>query len=237
MKLPLYFRSVVVLTVGLPVLKELEARVAEKLGRRVEIRMQIAKDYDQGISHLTSGKVDFSRFGPASYIEAKKMNTDVEILAMESKASAKVFYGIIATSQNSPIQKIEDLRDNSFAFGDEGSTIGRFLSQLYLVQNRIHADNLSKYEYLGRHDRVGTAVAAGDFAAGALNESTFKKLVEAGEPLREISKFPNVTKPWIARSGLDPVIFEALRLSLLEIRNRDVLKGILTICFLKIQKS
>jgi len=209
-----------------PALKELETRMAEKLGRDVDIRMQIAKDYDQGISHLTSGKVDFSRFGPASYIEAKKMNEDIEILAMESKNGAKVFYGIIATEKDSAIKSIEDIRNNSFAFGDEGSTIGRFLSQLYLQQNGIRAGDLRKFEYLGRHDRVGTAVGAGDFSAGALNESTYKKLVEAGEPLRQLAKFPNVTKPWIARSGLDPVIFEALHLSLLEIKNKDALKGL-----------
>jgi len=80
---------------------------------------------------------------------------------------------------------------------------------------------------------VGTAVAAGDFSAGALNESTFKKLVDAGEPLRVVAKFPNVTKPWIARSGLDPVIFEALQLSLLEIRNERALKGLKIHGFLK----
>lgn len=209
-----------------PVLNELESRMSEKLGREVDIRMQIAKDYDQGISHLTDGKVDFSRFGPASYIEAKKMNEDIRILAMESKKGEKVFYGIIATKADSEIETVEDLRNQSFAFGDEGSTIGRFLSQLYLEQNSIRSSDLNKYEYLGRHDRVGTAVGAGDFDAGALNESTFKKLVKAGEPLRELAKFPNVTKPWIARSGLDATIFEALQLSLLEIKQKEALKGL-----------
>jgi len=216
-----------------PALNELEARMSEKLGREVDIRMQIAKDYDQGISHLTTGKVDFSRFGPASYIEAKKMNEGIEILAMESKAGAKVFYGIIATEENSDIKSVEDLRDRSFAFGDEGSTIGRFLSQLHLQQNSIRADDLSKYEYLGRHDLVGTAVGAGDFAAGALNESTFKKLVDAGEPIRQLAKFPNVTKPWLARANLDPVILEALQLSLLEIDSTKALKNLKIDGFLK----
>jgi len=209
------------------------AAMAVSARREVDIRMQIAKDYDQGISHLTSGKVDFSRFGPASYIEAKKMNNKIEILAVESKDGAKVFYGVIATESSSPIKTIEDVRNKSFAFGDEGSTIGRFLSQLYLQQNGIRANDLSKYEYLGRHDKVGTAVGAGDFAAGALNESTFKKLIDAGEPLRAVAKFPNVTKPWIARSGLDPVIYEALQLSLLEIRNERALKGLKIHGFLK----
>lgn len=209
-----------------PTLKELEQRMSIKLDREVDIRMQIAKDYDQGIAHLTNGKVDFSRFGPASYIEAKRVNQDLKILAVENKKNAKVFYGIIAVHNDSNINDIGQLKGKSFAFGDEGSTIGRFLSQLYLEKNGIRASNLSNYEYLGRHDKVGTAVGAGSFDAGALNESTFKKLIDKGEPIRELARFPNVTKPWIARSGLDPEIYAALRDSLLEITNAAALKGL-----------
>lgn len=211
-----------------PTLKELETRMSSKLNRNVDIRMQIAKDYDQGISHLTTGKVDFSRFGPASYLEAKRMNQDIKIAAMESKNSSKVFYGIIAVHNDSDIKSVGQLKNRSFAFGDEGSTIGRFLSQRYLQEHDILAEDLKSYEYLGRHDKVGTAVGAGDYDAGALNESTFKKLVEAGEPIRELVRFPNVTKPWIARSGLDEEVFAALKESLLELKNKNALKGLKT---------
>jgi len=206
-----------------PVLKELEVSMSQKLNREVDIRMQIAKDYDQGISHLINGRVDISHFGPASYIEAKRMNKDIKIVAVENIKDSKVFYGIIAVAKDSPIQSISELRGKSFAFGDEGSTIGRFLSQLYLEQSGIRAGDLSRYEYLGRHDKVGTAVGAGSFDAGALNETTFKKLVNAGENIRELVRFPNVTKPWIARSNLDENIMTALRESLLSITNKKIL--------------
>lgn len=216
-----------------PVLKELEVRMSEKLDREVDIRMQIAKDYDQGISHLINGRVDISHFGPASYVEAKRMNKDISIVAMENKKNSKVFYGIIAVAKDSPIKSVSELRGKSFAFGDEGSTIGRFLSQLYLEQSGIRAGDLSRYEYLGRHDKVGTAVGAGSFDAGALNEKTFKKLVEAGENIRELVRFPNVTKPWIARSDLDEDILTALRESLLNITDKKILASMKVDGFLK----
>lgn len=206
-----------------PVLEELEIAMSHRLRREVDIRMQIAKDYDQGITHLVDGRVDFSYFGPASYVEAKRMNKDISIIAMENKNNSKVSFGIIAVKQDSPIQKISDLHGRSFAFGDEGSTIGRFLSQLELEQSGIRSVDLSRYEYLGRHDKVGTAVGAGAFDAGALNEKTFKKLVDAGEPIRELVRFPNVSKPWIARSGLDENILDALRASLLSVTNEKAL--------------
>lgn len=209
-----------------PTLKQLEARMSESLGRDVDIRMQIAKDYDAGIQALTSGEVDFSRFGPSSYLEAKSMNEDLRILAMESINNEKVFYGIIAVHNESDIQTLDELRGRSFAFGDEGSTIGRFLSQLHLEQNDILASDLSEYEYLGRHDKVGTAVGAGGFDAGALNESTFKKLIANGEPIRELARFSNVTKPWIASSQLDEKIYEALQAALLELDDASALAAL-----------
>ena len=209
-----------------PMLKVLETRMSERLGTDVDIRMQIARDYDRGITDLTEGRVDFSRFGPASYIEAKNANGQLDILAVENERNSRVFYGIIAVAADSEIQHIDQLHGRSFAFGDEGSTIGRFLSQLYLERHGIRAGNLSRYEYLGRHDKVGTAVGAGDFDAGALNERTFKKLVDAGENIRELARFPNVTKPWIARSNLDPVVFEALQASLLEINDTEALAAL-----------
>jgi phosphonate transport system substrate-binding protein len=209
-----------------PILKELEGNMSRRLNRNVDIRMQIAKDYDQGISHLINGRVDFSAFGPASYVEAKRMNKDISILAIENVNNSKVFYGIIAVGLDSPIKNIKELKGKSFAFGDEGSTIGRFLSQLELEQSGIRAVDLNRFEYLGRHDKVGTAVGAGSFDAGALNEKTFKKLVDAGEPIRELVRFPNVTTPWIARSGLDPEILEALRASLLEVKDKKTLAAL-----------
>ena len=209
-----------------PTLNRLETSMSERLGREVDIRMRIARDYDQGIADLTQGRVDFSHFGPSSYIEAKRENPDLGILAMESIKRSKVFYGIIAVHEDSDLHGADDLHGRRFAFGDEGSTIGRFLSQLWLEQHGVRASDLDDYAYLGRHDKVGAAVAAGEFDAGALNEKTFDKLVAAGEPLRELARFPNVTKPWIASSRIDPEVRDALRASLLALDDQRALAAL-----------
>ncbi len=209
-----------------PVLNAIEEHMSETLGEEVHIRIQVAQDYKHGVEHLASGKVDFSRFGPASYVEAKRANPDLKILALESKNGQKTANGVICVAKDSPIEDVTGLRGKSFAFGDEQSTIGRYLSQQYLAKNDIYADDLSRYDYLGRHDKVGTHVGAGNYDAGALNESTFKKLVAKGEPIRAIAKFPNVAKPWIARSGLPERILDAMRQALLEMDDPVALKSI-----------
>lgn len=209
-----------------PVLNALTESLQKKLGQPVKIRLQVANGYTKGVEDLANGRVDFARFGPASYIHAKKLNSGITILAVESKKGRKVFNGIICVRETSAIANIADLKGKRFAFGNKQSTIGRYLSQNYLYERGIRAKDLGAFDYLGRHDKVGAAVASGKYDAGALKESTFNKLVKKGAPLRSIASFPNVTKPWIARKGLPQHIFVALRDSLLSLNDPAALKAL-----------
>lgn len=209
-----------------PFLDHLAARMTEILGQNVTIRMKIAKEYEESITHLAEGTVDFARFGPASYVTVKDMNSGIQIVAMELKNDQKRFNGIIAVHSDNPIASLSDLAGQTFAFGDELSTIGRYLSQSHLIDAGITSSELSSFEFLGRHDLVGTAVASKRFTAGALKESTFNKLVESGEPLRALFVFDNVTKPWLASASLPEDIVAAMRDAIMRIENEEVLDSI-----------
>ncbi len=209
-----------------PVLNALEAAMGGKLGEVVHIKMRVAADYGAGIADLATGAVDFARFGPAPYVLAKQRNPALRILAVESEKGTKIFYGIICVAKESPIRSVEDLKGKSFAFGNRRSTIGRYLSQLFLLRHGIGAKDLASYNYLKRHDKVGAAVARNQFDAGALKEGTFKNLVAKGLDIRAIAWFPNVTKPWVARGGLAPRVFNALRAALIQMRDPAALKAL-----------
>jgi phosphonate transport system substrate-binding protein len=208
-----------------PILKVLESQLSTQLEQPVHIKLKVASSYEQGIADLVNGRVDFSRMGPASYVLSKQQNSNLQLLAMESKKGKKVFYGIIAVPLDSELKSIGQLKNKRFAFGDKRSTIGRYLSQYLLSTNGVNAGDLSHYEYLGRHDRVGTAVGAGQYDAGALKESTFKKLVAKGVKIRELASFPNVTKPWIASASLSPEVTAVLTQALLSIDQPETLKN------------
>lgn len=207
-----------------PLLRDLEARLTETLHEPVRIRIQVAASYEKGIDALLRGEVDFARLGPASYMEVVMRQPAVRILAVEAKKGAKHFNGVICVHRDSPIHTAADLKGKTFAFGDPRSTIGRYLSQQYLLTHGVKASDLADFEYLGRHDRVGYAVGAGQFDAGALKESTFKRLVAKGVPIRAIARLPNVTKPWVARAGLDEQVAGALQRALLGYRDPHGLK-------------
>lgn len=206
----------------LPVLEYLQDAMEQELNQSVDIELRIFKTYEEANDALVDGSVDFVRFGPASYVLAKERNEDIELLVMEEVKGKKRFSGLIVVQKDSPVQSLGDLRGASFAFGDNTSTIGRYLSQAVLVDEHIYATDLSKFEYLDRHDRVFKAVEVGDFTAGALKDSTFKKMNKEGQ-LRVLSSFDNVTKPWIARAGLDGDVYSAIKSGLINLQDEAVL--------------
>ena len=209
-----------------PLLNLLEESLAAELKEPVEIHLQVAKTYEEGIKALTEGTFDFSQVGPVSYVQVKEKSANVELLAIEGTKGQKVVNGVICVLSNSAVLKVEDLKGKRFAFGDQFSTTGRYNSQLYLVEHGIRASDLGGFEYLDRHDRVGSAVAAGDFDAGALNERTFRKLVDGGAPLRALAYFPIDGRPWVARDGLPARIRGALQAALLAVKDPKVLSPI-----------
>lgn len=207
-----------------PVINALEKELEEITGEKVKIKLHISRNYQKGIEDIVSGKVDFARLGPASYIEAKHKSPGIKLIAMESKKGKKRFNGVICIRKDSEIKQLTDLRGRSFAFGNQKSTIGRYLSQALLVKNFIFAKDLKNFEYLGRHDKVAYSVANGQFDAGALKESTFKKVVKKGKSLKALVTFENITKPWVMRSNFPESLFKKIQSSLLNIRDKKALK-------------
>lgn len=209
-----------------PFLSFLSKRMSAELGEPVTIRLKIAKEYEEGIRQLANGEVDFSRFGPASYVHVMKENPEIRIIAMESQNGQKRFKGVIVVHADSTVQSVADLAGLSFAFGDELSTIGRYLAQEHLLEAGINSGDLLEFAYLGRHDLVGEAVGAGRYTAGALKESTYKKLIAKGVPIRVLASFDNVTKPWLASPEMPENVLEAMRKVMLSSENEEIVRRI-----------
>ena len=209
-----------------PSLNIIAKKAGEIYGVEIEFRMQIVKSYKDGVDHLVTGKFDIMRLGPASYVMAKERAPEIGILVMENKRGRNTFNGIICVRNDSPLREMSELRGKSFAFGSSRSTLGRFFAQLHLMQAGVFARELDRFEYVGRHDKVGMVVGAGLFDAGALEETTFGKLVSNGVPIRALYKFPNATRPWVACAGLDPRLTDALRRAMLALTDAEALRAL-----------
>lgn len=202
----------------------LQDRITQN-GSNATVKLKIFPSYTAAVDALVEGNVDFMRFGPASYIMAKDRDENIRLLAMEHKKNKKRFYGVFIVAKNSPINTIKELKGKSFAFGNKNSTIGRYLSQAELVKAGLRSADLTKYDYLGRHDKVALAVAVGNYDAGVVKENTFKKYAES-KNLKKIAQFPNVTKPWAVRAGFDDNLFAILQQGLLELKDKKTLKAL-----------
>ncbi len=209
-----------------PTLNLMEQSIAADLGEPVEIKLEVVRGYAAGAELLLSGQADVMRLGPASYVQVKRDKADIELLAMESKNGANTFEGVIAVHEDSDITEISQLAGRTFAFGSKRSTLGRYFAQLELTRAGILAKDLKSYEYLGRHDKVGQAVGAGLFDAGALEGTMFRKLQAKGVPIRAIHVMRNATKAWAARAGLDPRLKRAVRQALLDIHDKEALTAL-----------
>jgi phosphonate transport system substrate-binding protein len=210
----------------IPILKALERDLEKRLEQQVKIKFKVFRTYNESIQAFVNGDIDFGRLGPSSYILAQKQNSKIRLLAMENRKGKNRFWGLIIVRKDSPIQKLSDLKGMTFAFGNKVSTIGRYLSQRELTKAGVCAKDLAKFEYLRRHDNVFSAVELGRYDAGALKDSTYHKRNKKNENLRILHRFQNVTKPWLARAGLDERIFNGLQSAILELRNPAVLKAL-----------
>jgi phosphonate transport system substrate-binding protein len=219
-----HVRSTVIFKKMDPLRKYLEAALKEK-GISVDIAIKIFPTYDAAIHALVSGEIDFSRFGAVSYVRAKALNPNIQLVVMESNHGKKQFNGVISVRQDSAVHSIGQLKGMSVAFGNQSSTAGRYLAQAALVKAGIKKKDLEKHIYLGRHDKVIFAVAMGKYDAGASNENTYNKYAKQKE-LRKIAVFSAVTKPWVSREGLDQSTFAALQSVLLELKDNEALKPI-----------
>jgi phosphonate transport system substrate-binding protein len=206
-----------------PVIEALQQGVEERLGRSTSIELVISKTYDDAIDALCEGKIDFVRFGPASYVISKSREPKIELLAIEEKKGGRLFPGVIVVQTKSPFKQLSDVAGHSFAFGDENSTIGRYLVQSELLAAGVSQKDLKGFGYLGRHDKVAKAVELGDFDAGSLKKGTFDKMNKKGQ-MRVLHEFQNITKPWIARAGMDAEVAAALREVLIEMNDEEALK-------------
>ncbi len=209
-----------------PTLDAISKKMGELYGEKVTFNMRIVRGYKKGVDLLIAKKFDIMRLGPASYVMAKKRAPKISILAMENKRGRKTFNGIIAVHKDSALSELSQLRDRTFAFGSKRSTLGRFFAQLTLTRAGILAKDLRKFEYLGRHDKVGRAVGAKLFEAGALEETIFAKLIRKGVPIRALVKFSNATRPWIAREGLDPGIAGKIRKAMLAVTDKAAMQSL-----------
>lgn len=144
--------------------KPLADYLAAKLKRPVQLR---TVDTWEGLAKsLASNETDLALMGPWGYVLANH-EAGAQAIATILYEGKPEYFAIMVTHPKSGINRIEDLKGKSFAFGDKGSTSG-YLIPFHEFQKRgINVDtHFSKVLYT-KHQAIETQVARGELDAGA----------------------------------------------------------------------
>jgi len=134
------------------------------LGRKVVLR---TVDTWEGIAKsLASGETDLALMGPWGYVLANDQ-AGAQAIATILYDGKPEYYAIIVTNPKTGIERIEDLRGRTFAFGDKGSTSGYLIPVYQFQKMGIDPDSFFSKVVYTKHQAIETQVARGEIEAGA----------------------------------------------------------------------
>ncbi|WP_461144493.1 phosphate/phosphite/phosphonate ABC transporter substrate-binding protein [Salinifilum aidingensis] len=161
-----------------PVIKMLE----EETGKKV--RFQQATDYAAIIEGQRAGKIDIAKYGPFSYMLARKKGVGAEAVAAQTEQKGKEpgyrSYGI--TRPGTGIDSLADFRGKKVCFVDPTSTSGYLYPTSGLIEAGVNPKTGVRPIMAGGHDAAALGVASGQCAAGfAFDTMVDRQLIQQGE--------------------------------------------------------
>ena len=152
--------------------------LANKLGRKVQLR---TVDSWEGLAKsLANGETDMALLGPWGYVLANG-NAGAQAVATILYDGKPTYHALVVTRPDSGIDKLEDLKGKSFAFGDKGSTSGYLIPTHQLLKMGISDPEkfFGKVVYT-KHQAIETQVTRGELDAGADYDRNRNAMIEQG---------------------------------------------------------
>jgi phosphonate transport system substrate-binding protein len=185
---------------------------------KIEIEINISKDYQKHIEIVGNDKVDIAYMGPASYVKMVDKFGNKPLLARLEINGSPLFRGVIVTNKSSSVKSITDLRGKRFAFGDPDSTMSYIVPLTVMYDEGINLKDLANHTFLNGHSNVALGVLIGDFDAGAIKEEVFHEYKDRG--LIDLEWTPKISEHlFVTKSSLPDETINKLRAALLSIKD------------------
>ena len=138
-------------------------------------------DYAASVEALAAGKLDMVWYGGFTHVQAR-LRSNGTAYAIVMRDVDLQFQSKFIAGAESGINRLEDLKGKTFAFGSVSSTSGHLMPRYFLQQAKLNPEqDFSKMSFSGAHDATAKWVETGKVDAGALNASVWDKLVEGGK--------------------------------------------------------
>ncbi|NEX64070.1 putative selenate ABC transporter substrate-binding protein [Noviherbaspirillum galbum] len=203
--------------------KPLGSYLEQKTGMKVEFIP--VTDYAASVEGLLNNKLDMVWFGGFTFVQAK-VRSQGKVIPIVQREEDEHFKSVFITTDKS-INKLEDLKGKTFAFGSESSTSGHLMPRYYLLAAKINPDaDMKRVAFSGAHDATVAAVAGGKVDAGVLNISVWEKLVSQNKVDRNAVRVFYTTPGyfdynWTVRSDMAPALRKKITDAFLALNRND----------------
>ena len=178
-----------------------------KLGKKVEL--SVPTSYNAVVEAMASDKLDLAYFGALTYVQARQ-RAEVSPLVTEINPYTHTtkYHSLIIVPADSSIQRVEDIKGKTFAFGSVSSTSGSLYPAIMLQEAGIdYRTDLKEKTYTGGHDATAQAVANGRVDAGGIEDRILYNLEKDGtvdeNKVRTVKESePIEGYPWVVRDAL-----------------------------------
>ncbi len=157
--------------------KPLAAYLSKKLGR--EVRLRTVDTWEGLAKSLAAGETDFSLMGPWGYVLANHQ-ANAEVVATILYDGKPEYFAIMVTGPNSGINKIDDMKGKTFAFGDKGSTSGYLIPSHEFFKRGLDPEKFFSKVINTKHQAIETQVTRGELDAGADYNRNRDAMIEQG---------------------------------------------------------
>lgn len=197
--------------------------LSEEVG--IPVTIEVAKDYATHLQQVGEDKLDIAFMGGNTYVVMVDKYGKRPLLARYEIHGVPHFHSMIIVREDSPLEKLADLKGKRVAFGSPHSTLSTLVPLYMLKEAGISLDKLT-YDFLSSHENVVYGVLFGEYAAGAMAEELFFEYQNQG--IKALAKSPEVsTHVFITRKDLPKDLRAKLQQALLNLKNHPQGKTVL----------
>jgi phosphonate transport system substrate-binding protein len=182
----------------------------------INFTLKIPASYEQLLHWFNNRTIDLALFGGATYVKAHRESAAIPLVLRNID---KRFTSVFLVPASSTAETIQDLKNQSFAFGAPLSTSGHLMPRHFLKkQNIVPETFFSEVKYSGSHDETARWVRNGKVVGGVCNSEVIHQMYLDGKLslrntriLWESPLYANYV--W----AIQPYIEESLRARILEV--------------------
>lgn len=196
---------------------------AKVTGRNV--KLVIPTNYAATVEAIGNESTDLAYFGGLTYLKAAAL---YGVKPLVQRVEDRNFHSLFITN-SAAIASLRDLKGKTFAFGDVSSTSGHLIPVKELLEAGIDPEKDIVARFTGSHTATGVAVNAGQVAAGALDESVYRKMIDDKTIDPQKTRVFYTSKPfvdyvWAVRKDLEEPLVEQIRAGFLNLSDPKVLE-------------